>query len=288
MGAEALALVLLSALIHPLRELLLKGHDYPESAYLAVVAGWVPIAAAHSALMDHAVLLDRQVAGFAVVSALCLTAYYYGTMAALKTGDLSIYYPIIRSSPLIVVAVLWSLGWRDYNIAVLGGIALVVVASFALQRQNTAAKASTRTAALALLAMAGSAGYTISDSLAMTRSAAPPFLFWIYLMVAPAFAALAITTRPAERPIRTHLTGAWRRSPLRLMAASLVSYISYALILTAFSRGAGAAETAAVRQVSIPLSVILAAVALGETRFVGRLGWASLIAAGIVLIALGG
>ena len=73
----------------------------------------------------------------------------------------------------------------------------------------------------------------------------------------------------------------------RVLAASVISYLSYFVILVAFSRGAGAAETAAVRQVSIPVSVLLAVIVLGETRLAHRLGWASLIAAGIILIVIG-
>ena len=104
MTQHALTLILLSALLHPIRDLLLKGHRRPESAYLAVTGIWVVIAAAHAFLSGSGLAMPGTSWGLAVASAACLTAYYFGTMAALKSGDLSIYYPIIRSSPLLIVS----------------------------------------------------------------------------------------------------------------------------------------------------------------------------------------
>jgi len=153
--------------------------------------------------------------------------------------------------------VTWLFAGAVYSAAVLVGIVLIVVAAFALQRQPGRLVAQPKTAALAMLAMIGSAGYTICDAKAMSAVSPAPFLFWSYVMLTPALAAL-----------------------------TLVSYLSYLCILYAFGLGAGAAQTAAMRQASIPVSVVLAAVVVGETRFLNRLGWATLIALGIVLMTL--
>ncbi len=286
MTLEAILLVLVSALLHPVRDLILKGHAHPESAYLAVTAGWVFISVIHALVNGAGLALPDGVWVLAVVSAVCLTAYYFGTMAALKTGDLSIYYPIIRSSPLLIVLLTWGFAGTTYSLAVLLGIVLIVVAGFMLQRQPGRVVANPKTAALAFAAMVGSAGYTMADADAMRAVDPAPFLFWVYVMVTPAFAALALLFKPPQAPPFKHLIGGWARTPARLAVTSLLSYLSYLCILLAFSIGAGAAQTAAVRQASIPVSVALAALVLGEARFFHRLGWASLIAAGIVLIAL--
>ncbi|MCB1528701.1 MAG: hypothetical protein KDJ45_13505 [Hyphomicrobiaceae bacterium] len=290
MSLDAAALVLLSALLHPIRDLLLKGHARPERAYLAVTCGWIVIAAIHAKFSGIGLGLPTEVQPLAVASAACLTAYYFGTMAALKTGDLSIYYPIIRSSPLLIVAVTWAVSDTKYTLPTLAGIVLIVIAAFALQRQPGRILGHPKVAALALVAMAGSAGYTMADARAMHAHDVPPaqFLFWVYLMVAPAFALLTWAFRkPPPVGASAHLAASWLPSPFRVLAASVISYLSYFVILVAFSRGAGAAETAAVRQVSIPVSVLLAVIVLGETRLAHRLGWASLIAAGIILIVIG-
>lgn len=288
MSLEAIALVLLSALLHPIRDLLLKGHPRPESAYLGVTAGWIVLAALHAGVTGSTLGLADTVWPVAAISAGCLSAYYFGTMAALKTGDLSVYYPIIRSSPLLIAALSWAFAGRTYATTVMVGIFMIVVAGFALQREPGRLIANPKAITLALVAMAGSAGYTMADSAAMQISEPAAFLFWVYLGVAPAFALLALWFRPREVPVGVHLLAGWRISPLRIALASFVSYVSYVCILTAFGIGAGAAETAAIRQASIPVSVVLAALVLGETRFLGRLAWSGMIAAGIILIALTG
>jgi len=76
------------------------------------------------------------------------------------------------------------------------------------------------------------------------------------------------------------------QNPWRILFAGLSSYLSYLLILRVFQLGAEAAAVSAVRQVSIPVSVILAALVLKEPRGLRRLGWAVLIAIGIAMIAL--
>lgn len=287
MTLQALALVLISALLHPLRDLLIKGHAHPELAYLAVTGLWVIIACGHALTTGAGLVLGPGIWPLAGISAACLTAYYFGTMAALKTGDLSIYYPIIRSSPLLIVLLAWLFAGKAYEVHVLAGITIIVLAGFMLQRQPGRLVAHPKAAGLALVAMAGSAGYTMADATAMEAAAPATFLFWVYVMVAPALAVLTLVFKPRGRSARQHLMGGWMATPGRLMAASALSYVSYLCILLAFSIGAGAAQTAAVRQASIPVSVVLAAVVLRETRFVHRLGWASLIAAGIALIAFG-
>ena len=57
-------------------------------------------------------------------------------------------------------------------------------------------------------------------------------------------------------------------------------------ILRAFQLGAEAAAVSAVRQASIPVSILLAAIILLEPSFLKNIAWASLIMLGILLITL--
>tara|TARA_B100000780_G_scaffold82385_1_gene56232 strand:- start:605 stop:781 length:177 start_codon:yes stop_codon:yes gene_type:complete len=52
----------------------------------------------------------------------------------------------------------------------------------------------------------------------------------------------------------------------------------------AFQLGAEAAAVSAVRQASIPVSIILAAIILLEPKFFKNIAWASLIVLGILFI----
>ena len=228
---------------------------------------------------------------------------YFGTMAALRVGDLSVYYPIIRSSPFLIVAVSWLFLDHTYTAATLAGIVLIVVAGFALQYRTGKVVANPQALALAVLAMAGSAAYTIADASAMQTAQAPAFLFWVYAILTPVFILVLVGLNPdaLRRSPRERLVGATAGpappagSPAtpgnwltRVGFAAATSYLSYYLILLAFQAGADPAATSAVRQASIPVSVVLAALILGEQRFLHRLGWAAVLALGIALVAYAG
>jgi uncharacterized membrane protein len=58
--------------------------------------------------------------------------------------------------------------------------------------------------------------------------------------------------------------------------------------LFAFQAGGEVAVVSAIRQVSIPLSVLLGALVLNEKRFLVRLAWSLLLAGGVVIIILEG
>ncbi len=304
MDLQATFLVLLSALLHPLRDLTLKSIARPEMAYVGVTASWVAFAAAQAAASGQSLTLGPETWPAVAISAAGLTAYYFGTLSALRVGDLSVYYPIIRSSPLLIVTISWLFLGAAYSAATLVGIVLIVLAGFALQYRPGQAFGNARALALAVLAMAGSAAYTIVDARAMQTAQAPAFLFWVYTLLTPVFAFLLLALNPKtfERDPQGSgkgttaigaQTGAGPAIALgnwlaRVSFAAATSYLSYYLILLAFQAGADPAATSAVRQASIPVSVVLAAVILGESRFLHRLGWAAVLALGIPLVAIAG
>lgn len=76
----------------------------------------------------------------------------------------------------------------------------------------------------------------------------------------------------------------WRLTPGRYLIAGLGSYLSYYLILMAFNLGGNVAAVASLRQISIPVSVILGALFLGELYLARRMAWSAMLAAGVVII----
>ncbi|KIC20851.1 MULTISPECIES: EamA family transporter [unclassified Leisingera] len=279
-------LVLLSAVTHPLRDLTLKGVAHPVSCYTGVCLSWVVFAGLHMALAGHSPALPAGVWPLVLASALGLTVYYYGTLSALRRGNLSAYYPIVRSSPLAIAAFSWLVLDRSYTGAALLGMGLIIWAGLMIQKGKGRLLDDPRAFAMAAMAMLGSAAYSISDAAAMQGAASAPFLFWTYILVTLAMGALrAWEDRGQSAPLLGVVRG-WAQNPWRILFAGLSSYLSYLLILRVFQLGAEAAAVSAVRQVSIPVSVILAALVLKEPRGLSRLGWAVLIAAGIAMIAL--
>lgn len=286
MEAYWIALVLVSAATHPLRDLTLKGAAHPVSCYVGVSVIWVLLAAGHAAVTGTALSLPRETWPFVIVSALGLALYYYGTLSALRRGNLSVYYPIVRSSPVAIVAFSWLVLERDYASLALLGIALVLLGSLMIQKSPGGLLQDRRAFGLAVLAMLGSAAYSLSDAAAMQQVSPAPFLFFTYILVVLMLSGIrAWEDRAAEAPFLGVVRG-WALAPGRIVFAGVASYLSYLLILSAFGLGAEAATVSAVRQASIPVSVILAAVVLKEPRFLHRIGWASLIGLGVLSISL--
>lgn len=281
-----IALVLISAATHPLRDLTLKGAAHPVSCYIGTSLTAVVMATLHGLVTGQGLALPREAWPYVLISALGLSLYYYGTLSALRRGNLSVYYPIVRSSPIAIVAFSWLFWGQPYTWLALLGIVLVLAGSFMIQKAPGGLLQDPKAFALAVLALMGSAAYSISDARAMQVTPPAPFLFYCYALVVPILASVrAWEDRHEAAPFLGVVRGLMA-APGRIIFAGVSSYLSYLFILAAFKMGAEAATVSAVRQASIPVSVILAAVILKEPRFLPRMGWASLIALGIAAIAM--
>ena len=216
----AAILVLLSALIHPVRDLALKGLPAPTLAYFSVSVIWVAIAFAHAAFSGQNLILPPAVWPTAIVSAIGLTFYYYGTLAALRRGNLSIYYPIIRSSPLAIVVFNWALFGQTYSLWTLIGIGVVILAGLAIQKSPGGLFDDGRALLLALVAMISSAAYSVADAIAMQQSAPPAaFLFWVYGLVSTLLLCACLIERSRGVLHITHFLEYGRRDMVRVIAA---------------------------------------------------------------------
>ena len=280
-------IVLVSAVLHPFRELMIKKNMFPESAYFACIFLWVVFAAIHSVILGFDLWSAAAVWPLVLFSCLGVFLYYMGTMETIKRGDVSVYYPIMRSSPLPVV-VLGSLvlGHR-YSLTMLGGIALVLIGAFFLQyKRGTRLFSQPLVMSTALVALAGSGVYSLADAEAMRTVEPMVFLFWVNVLVVLCSAIYIMVMKSPGRSHLTHLFGGWRQTPVMYVMAGLSSYASYYLILTAFQMGGNVAAVTSVRQVSIPLAVILGGLYLKEADTRSRLLWAFVLAAGVVVIVL--
>ena len=134
--------------------------------------------------------------------------------------------------------------------------------------------------------MLGSAAYSISDAGAMQFTTPAVYLFYTNISVT----VLLLGIQRWESRLNTLSFGEvaqqWMRVLWRIMLAGVSSYLSYFFILRAFQLGAEAAAVSAVRQASIPVSILLAAIILLEPSFLKNIAWASLIMLGILLITL--
>ena len=103
MTSTILILVLASAALHPLREAFIKGDATPSGVTLAVVIHFCLLAGLQTWVEGSDPWVAFQVWPTMLASGLATIFYYWCVVMTLRTGDLSIYYPITRSSPLFVV-----------------------------------------------------------------------------------------------------------------------------------------------------------------------------------------
>ena len=285
MGTSWIIIVLISAVMHPLRDLTLKGVADPLSCYFGVCLSWVLLSTGHVVLTGQNFTLPNQVWPLVGVSAVGLTIYYFGTLKALLHGNLSVYYPIVRSSPVAIVLISFLALGQKYSWVTLSGIGLVLIGGLMIQKTRGSLLNDRCAFGLAVLAMLGSATYSISDALAMQQVGAASFLFWVYILVTVMLGTICAWEDCDISSLSSRFIHGWGTASGRIIFAGISSYLSYLLILYAFSIGAEIASISAVRQASIPVSVTLAAILLHEPEFLYRIRWASLIALGIACIA---
>jgi drug/metabolite transporter (DMT)-like permease len=280
---EIAGLVLLSAAFHPLWNALVKRDPRPEGAFVGLMAALAVLALVHSLAAGSSLDAILAVWPLAVVSAAGQLLYGVCLVATLKRGDLSAYYPIIRSSPLFVVAFGILFLGEVYGGLMLAGVAAVLLGAFQLQhRPGARLLDDPLTLSLAGLALCGTGIYSIADSRIVRTVAPEVLLFWVQLACIPAY---ALAARALGGAVSGRGLLGWLTAPRHLLLGA-VCYASYFLILTAFRMGGEVAAVTTVRQASIPLSVVIGGWFLGERLMRRRLPASLLVAGGIATVVL--
>lgn len=278
-------LVLLSAALHPMWNALIKKDDNPEQAYLVLTMLLMVAGGGHALLAGIDLLSVAAVWPLIVVSWLGQILYGSCLLATLRRGDLSAYYPIVRSSPLFIVVCSWVLFGESHSWLLLLGIAVVLTGAFFLQYQRRVRLMDDpRTLILAVLAMSGTGIYSIADSRIATVVAPSVLMFWVEGLCLPSYFFVFRTNGRVAAGWRTLLS--WLRNPLRFVVVAAICYGSYFLILWAYELGGQVATVSAVRQASIPISVFIGGLYLREGSMAQRFGASLVLALGIVVILL--
>ena len=280
-----ISLVIVSAAIHPYRELSFKNAHNPLACYLGVSVIWLIVATFQNVIMSHEIQIPVESFPLVIISTAGLILYYYGTLSAMKLGQVSIYYPIVRSSPIAIVIFSWLFLDVKYTNWTIVGIIIIFIGAVMLQKSKLSFLGNNKALCLAIMAMVGSACYSISDAIAVQKIAPSVLLFYCYILVSLILFFMVVFNNGSTKNTLIYLLHQWKPNHHQILSAGLISYSSYYLILVAFGLGADAAAVSAVRQASIPISVLLAAYFLNENETFRRLGWASLIALGIIILA---
>jgi uncharacterized membrane protein len=265
----ALALVLGSAAVHALwNALLADAEDTYATTAVMLVAGVVLFAPAAALTWD----VDAAAIPYVLASG-ALELVYFGLLAAAYSrAELTFVYPVARgSAPVIVLLV---------SVAALGAAVsgpqavgvLAVAAGGVLVRGLGRGRGADL--ALALAVGACIAGYTRVDDHGLRHAAPIGYLTLVLIVAAVPYAAIV-----GPRAMRRAASG-------RAVLAGAMMFGAYVLALAALER-AEAAPVAALRETSVVMAAIGAAV-WGRSKVpVARVLGAALVVAGAAGIALG-
>ncbi len=285
--------MLASALLHALWSVAIKQSGDPlcfnliqsglPALALAALAPWIPWSA-----------IPLEVWGWLAITGPTHALYLYWMSRAYEHGDLSLVYPIARSTPAFLP--LLAVPLLDEPLRPVGALGIaVVVAGIWLVHAGPRLRWSAFGAPasrFALLTLAATVVYSLVDKLAMAElgasawpGALPRALVYVLLItVANAlfFAPLVLRARGAAA-----LRAALRPQLATATAAAAISLVGYGLILRALET-APVSYVVAVRQSSVLFAVLLGALWLRERPGRARMLGAVATVAGVALIAFYG
>lgn len=284
-------MVLFSALLHAGWNAYAKGTESP-TAFLA----WLGIASVLSGLLllPFVDLGSVPAAVWWILpgTALVHTAYQIFLGRAYERGDLSVVYPISRSTPALVAIVAVPLMDDPVSAAGGAGIAVVMAGMWLVHTGGRIAWRGLVSPGIgyAYLTLATTAGYSLLDKLAMQRFAevtwagqVPRALVYFYLLTTAS--TLLFVPMVMRRLPRETFLSVPKRYAGRLLFGLVASVGSYVLILEAL-RTASVSYVTAVRQTSVVFAALLSFLMLRERPGRPRTVGALLTVAGVAIIAL--
>lgn len=297
MSPAALALVLVSVCMHAGWNVLGK-RNAPSLASFTLAYG------AGGAVMLPLVWLGPSLAalpsafwGWLALSGLCQMLYMGGLAWAYARGEISVLYPIARALPVVLVPVV--------SIALLGsrvldwwdglGMALVVVGALCLPLSHPEARRLstylTPAIGFALLAAAGTVGYSLIDKQAlglMQVAGHSGLTAGVVFMVLQAVMTLTwavpmLVLLPAER---RRLPSLRQQGLTMLVVTGLMMTCTYGLVLIAMALTDEVSYVVALRQLSIPVGVLMGVLWLKEPASTAKTFGTLVMLAGLIIVAL--
>lgn len=291
MTQRELGLVLLSAVLHAVWNVAAKRDGQP-AAFLSLLIGITGLAAVALLPLVPAAVWSAGIAPWLLLSSALHGLSFIALARAYERADLSIVYPISRSTPALVP--LLAVPWLGERLSLYGvfGIALTLLGMWLVQTGGALRRAAffDRSSAWAYVLLLITTGFSIADKRLMALLGALPWGSPLPRAVVgyflPTVGAALIALPYALRFIGARELGAVLKARGRwVIGAALATFVSYALTLEAL-RTAPVSYVVAVRQCSVLFAVGLAVWALREKPSPGRVLGALGTVTGVAIIAL--
>jgi drug/metabolite transporter (DMT)-like permease len=293
MALGALFLVVLSAFLHAAWNVAAKGSGAPAPFIfvcdLAGLAILLPVF-----LFFRLADLTPEVWLMVILTGAIHGVYAWSLTLAYETGDLSLIYPISRSTPAFVPFL--AVPFLGERLSVAGGlgIALVMIGIWMVSTnaQAIGRKLLAPELRYAYVTLAATVAYSLVDKRAMAlldanpwRGPAPRAVVYYALLSVSYLPFFYLFSR--RRLDRAALKSTARSRPLAVASVVVAGFVSYTLILQAL-RTAPVSYVVATRQLSVVFAVGLALFWLRERPSRARLLGAVLTVVGVVTIGLAG
>lgn len=278
MSGTAFALAFTAAWLHAGGNVFLGRRSEPEAAValmlLIGVVAFAPVAALTWRVETEAV-------PYIVASALLELGYFAFLAAAYRAADVGLVYPVARgSAPVLALLGAVVIMGRSTSVGQIVGVVAVTIGILLVCGVGIADASSDRRGVLLALATAVFiAGYTLVDKEGLEHAGPIPYIELVLIGPALVYGAFVLRTRGGAA-IRGEATP-------RLVLVALLLFGTYVLVLLAL-REAPAASVSAVRETSVVIATVLAALAAHQPLRPSRVAGASLVALGVALVALAG
>jgi drug/metabolite transporter (DMT)-like permease len=280
----ALALLVISAFLHALWNLLLKRS---QEKYIAM--GWqVLLSGAFAFILLLIVgLPPRSMWIFAVISMALEAVYFILLSNAYTDNDFSLVYPLARgTAPAFVM--FWSVVFLHEELTTGGmiGIGLIVGGMITIGAtslvQNPGSKLHLRGIILPLTVALIISFYTLVDGAAVKNGSPLSYGLMMFMMI-----PLLTTPYNLRRYGWKRFTSAWKGAQLPLILAAVLGVTAYLLALFAYTI-APVSYSSTIREFSVVIGAILGWHFLGEQMGGMRVLGAIIIFVGILIIAIFG
>jgi drug/metabolite transporter (DMT)-like permease len=290
MSALAIVLVLISAFFHAVRSLFTKeSGDKQIFLWLYSIIALLFFSPLFFYFLFRVGINNPVAYAWCAGSGFIHFLYWLFLTSAYKEGDLSHVYPIMRSSPALVLMIAVLLLGEQVSLQGVAGILLVAVGVYIINMKRMSGEellapiksmAHDRSTQFAFLTLISVALYSIVDKMAVDHI--HPILFsFFHLFCGMCFYTPYIVFTKNAVQIKKE----WKSGTVRIIMAGIIGIGGYALILVAFTIER-VSYIVGLRQTSIVFAVLMGSHFLKEKHQGIRLTGALIIFAGGFLISL--
>ncbi len=299
MTSAAIALLVFSAIVHATWNMIGKRED--PSAKFFLIANTMGVLLLSPVVLSNLSLplsFPVEVWKLIAITGLFQAVYFMGLAGAYRAGHLSVAYPLARSAPVLMVAVISILMGKGDQLTPISmvGMALVAIGGLLLPINRIAdwklrdyLHASTL---FALMAAVGTSGYSLADDAALrvlkgqlSVNRVILTLNYAFFEGVSTFLWLGLLVLIGQRNGKDSA----KSQPVRFrhaMVAGIGICLAYTIVLLAMTLAKNVSYIVAFRQLSIPIGAVLGVTVLREPGSVTKFVAITVMLAGLVLVAV--